>query len=74
MFIKLTNSINQNPLHLNAKAISSVTTSDRMGDNGARVFITGEDAPWYVSESVEEVMDRIREAEDRERILWRFAE
>ena len=74
MFIKLTNRMNQNPLHLNTKAISSVTTSDRTNDNGARVFITGEDAPWYVSESVEEVMDRILEAEDRERILWRLAE
>lgn len=74
MFIKLTKCVDLQPLYLNTKAISSVTTSDQTNDNGARVFITGEDAPWYVSESLEEVMDRIRESEDRERILWRLAE
>ena len=59
MFIKLTNSMNQNPLWLNTKAISSVIASDRRNDEGSCVFITGEDAPWYVSESVEEIMERI---------------
>ena len=59
MFIKLTDNMNQNPLWLNTKAISSVTASDRRNDEGSRVFITGEDAPWYVSESVEEIMERI---------------
>ena len=59
MFIKLTDSMNQNPLWLNTKAISSVTSSNRRDDEGSRVFITGESDPWYVSESVEEVMERI---------------
>ena len=59
MFIKLTDNMNQNPLWLNTKAISSVTASDRRNDEGSRVFITGEDAPWYVSELVEEIMERI---------------
>ena len=59
MFIKLTDNWNQNPLWLNTKAISSITASDRRNDEGSRVFITGEAEPWYVSESVEEIMERI---------------
>ena len=60
MFIKLTNSLGGNKeLFLNVSAISSVTASDRMNDEGSRVYITGEEPPWYVSESVEEIMERI---------------
>lgn len=59
MFIKLTDSFSHKDLYLNTKAISSVTASDRKDYEGSRVFITGESDPWYVSESVEEVMERI---------------
>lgn len=59
MFIKLTDSMNHKDLYLNTKAISSVTSSNRRDDEGSRVFITGESDPWYVSESVEEIMERI---------------
>ena len=59
MFIKLTNSFDRKELYLNTKAISSVIASDRRDDEGSRVFITGESDPWYVSESVEEIMERI---------------
>lgn len=59
MFIKLTNSFDRKELYLNTNAISSVTASDRKDYEGSRVYITGESDPWYVSESVEEIMERI---------------
>ena len=72
MFIKLSNSMDQGKeIYLNVAAISSVTASDRRNDDGSRVYITGEDAPWYVSETVAVVMARIRLAEARDRSLWK---
>ena len=59
MYIRLTDSMTQKPLWLNTKAISSVTASNRRDDDGARVFLFAESDPWYVSESVEKVIDRI---------------
>lgn len=60
MFIKLSNSMYQGKeLYLNISAISSVTASDRKDYEGSRVYITGEGDPWYVCESVEEIMERI---------------
>lgn len=59
MFIKLTDSFSHKDLYLNTKAISGVTASDRKDYEGSRVFITGESDPWYVCESVEEIMERI---------------
>ena len=59
MFIKLKKSVDLQPLYLNTKAISSVTTASQTNGGGSRVFLIGEDDPWYVIESVEEVMDRI---------------
>lgn len=59
MFIKLTDSFSHKDLYLNTKAISGVTASDRKDYEGSRVYITGEGDPWYVCESVEEIMERI---------------
>lgn len=59
MFIKLTKSVDLQPLYLNTKAISSVTTANKTDGGGSRVFLIGEVEPWYVAESVEEVMDCI---------------
>lgn len=70
MFIKLTDSFSHKDLYLNTKAISSVTASDRRDDDGSRVYITGEDAPWYVSETVDEVIDRINTVEVTGRSQW----
>ena len=49
-------------LWLNPSAISSVlhpTDKERDMGIGAKVYITGEDAPWLVSESVREVVNLI---------------
>lgn len=71
MFIKLSNSMYQGKeLYLNISAISSVTASDRRDDDGSRVYITGEDSPWYVSETVDEVIDRINTVEVTGRSQW----
>lgn len=59
MFIKLTSSMDRKDLYLNINAISSVIASNRKNDEGSRVYITGEGDPWYVCESVEEIMERI---------------
>lgn len=61
MFIKLTEITKKNELYLNVNAISSVFVTDRSEDgDSARVFITGEAEPWYVCETVKEVMEKIR--------------
>lgn len=71
MFIKLTNALfDRKALYLNVNAISSVAASDRRDDDGSRVYITGEDSPWYVSETVYEVIDRINAAEVTGKSQW----
>ena len=71
MFIKLTDSVNnRKALYLNVNAISSVTASDRRSDDGSRVYITGEEDPWYVRETVDEVIDRINAAEVTGKSQW----
>lgn len=62
MFIKLTDINSGNPIYVNTNAISSVFITDHKEQgNAARVYITGDELPWYVQESVDEVMDRLRE-------------
>ena len=66
MMIKLTSAGNaMMELWLNTTVISSVfqpTENERDMGIGAKVYITGEDSPWLVAESVREVVDLIERA------------
>lgn len=63
MMIKLTAAVNEMAeLWLNTTAISSVfQPSDLEQDMGigAKIYITGEESPWLVAESVREVVNLI---------------
>jgi hypothetical protein len=67
MMIKLTSAGNaMMELWLNTTAISSVfqpNEEERDIGIGAKVYITGEDLPWLVAESVREVVNLIEGAE-----------
>ena len=66
VFIKLTEITKKKEIYLNVNTISSVFVTDIAEDgDAARVFLAGETAPWYVCETVEEVMEKIRASEER---------
>lgn len=67
MMIKLSAIDVSEPLELwlNTSAISSViqpNIRERDRGIGAKIYITGEESPWLVSESVREVIDLIERA------------
>ena len=69
MMIKLTNgwdNVKDQELWLNTHTISGVlqpTEQEEKRGIGAKIYITGEESPWAVRESVREVVDLIAGAE-----------
>lgn len=62
MFIKLTDSYMGTDLYVNTNAISAITRTDIRDDGDqSRVFITGEVVPFYVRETVAEIVKRLRD-------------
>ena len=75
MLIKLTEGNSGNDLYLNHQAISSVFPAEKsfLEKYGmqTRVYITGEQEPWYVTEPMEVVADKICAAEAELASLYR---